>query len=435
MKCRAIFHEGVSYLVNSPVISQIETTSSVYEDKHTLKENLSTILKRYSFTPNFLPSYLRHRAIGYLVALLLPFLMYGTLQFVPGLHFVESFIILAIILISLGWGLLPGLVALFTGIALLVATFQLNTSTPLDNIEDISSAVLFTIICLILSFLTSRVQRERLAASQAQREAEEARKLMDDFIGVAAHELRSPLATAKTSIQFSQRILKRYEEGMQSHVPPAEMEQIFHPLQKNLERAKRQLDLQNRLVQDLLDASRIQANRLELRMKQCNLLEIVRDCVDAQRALNPDRSLALHTSIPGEVLVEVDVDRVSQVITNYLTNALKYSQVDKPVVAEVVREVACARVAVHDQGPGLTAEQQKHVWERFYRVPGVHVQNGSGAGLGLGLCICHTLIERMNGQVGLESTPGQGSTFWFTLPLAQHSAELLKTRQEKITHK
>jgi signal transduction histidine kinase len=257
---------------------------------------------------------------------------------------------------------------------------------------------------------------------------------MDDFIGVAAHELRTPLTIAKASIQLSQRTLKQNVEALQSQVSQAETEQILHPLQKNLERAKRQLDLQNRLVQDLLDASRIQADRLELRMKQCDLPEIVRDCVDAQRTLNPGRSLVLHASIPGEVLVEVDVDRVSQVITNYLTNALKYSQVDKPVVAEVVREVACARVAVHDHGPSLTAEQQKHVWERFYRVPGVHVQNGSGVGLGLGLYICHTLIERMNGQVGLESTPGQGSTFWFTLPLAQHSAELLKTSQERITH-
>lgn len=415
-------------------MGQIETTSSVYEDKHILKENLSAFLKRNSFTPNFLPSYLRYRAIGYLLALLLPFLMYGTLQFVPGLRFVESSIILAIILISLGWGLLPGLVALFTGIALLVATLPPKKSLLLEKIEDVYSAILFTIICLSLSLLTSQVQRARFAASQAQREAEEAKNMVDDFIGVAAHELRSPLATAKVSIQLSQRMLKQSVERLQSQVSQAETEQIFHPLQKNLERAKHQLDLQNRLVQDLLDASRIQANRLALRMEQCDLLEIVRDCVDAQRTLNPNRSLALHASIPGEVLVEVDVDRVAQVITNYLTNALKYSQVDKPVVVEVVREVARVRVAVHDQGPGLTAEQQKHIWERFYRVPGVHVRSGSGVGLGLGLYICRTLIERMDGQVGLESTPGQGSTFWFTLPLAQHEVELLKTRQERITH-
>jgi signal transduction histidine kinase len=290
-------------------------------------------------------------------------------------------------------------------------------SLLLEKIEDVYSAILFTIICLSLSLLTSQVQRARFAASQAQHEAEEAKNMMDDFIGVAAHELRTPLATAKVSIQLSQRILKQNVEGLQSQVSQAETEQIFHPLQKNLERAKRQLDLQNRLVQDLLDASLIQANRLALRKEQCDVLEIVRDCVDAQRTLNPNRSLALHTSISGEVLVEVDVDRVAQVITNYLTNALKYSQVDKPVVVEVVREVAHVRVAVHDQGPGLTAEQQKHIWERFYRVPGVYVCSGTGVGLGLGLYICRTLIERMDGQVGLESTPGQGSTFWFTLPL------------------
>src|SRR5258708_20445901 len=177
MKSRAIFHEGIRYLMNRPVMGQIETTSSVYEDKHTLKENLSAILKRNSFTPNFLPSYLRYRALGYLLALLLPFLMYGTLQFVPGLRFVESSIILAIVLISLGWGLLPGLVALFTGITLLVATLPPKMSLLLYKIEDFFSAILFTIISLSLSLLTSPVQRARFAASQAQREAEEAKKM------------------------------------------------------------------------------------------------------------------------------------------------------------------------------------------------------------------------------------------------------------------
>src|SRR5437868_5025447 len=99
-------------------------------------------------------------------------------------------------------------------------------------------------------------------------------------------------------------MLKQNVEGLQSQASQAKMEQNLQSLQKNLERAKRQLDLQNRLVQDLLDASRIQANRLELHMKQRDLLEIVHDSVEAQHSLNPERSLVLHASIPGEVLVE-----------------------------------------------------------------------------------------------------------------------------------
>jgi signal transduction histidine kinase len=80
-----------------------------------------------------------------------------------------------------------------------------------------------------------------------------------------------------------------------------------------------------------------------------------------------------------------------------------------------------AFVDVHDQGPGLTPKQQAVVWERFRRVDGTEQQSGSGAGLGLGLYICRTIIERHGGEVGLESTPGRGSTFWVRLPLARVS--------------
>ena len=77
-----------------------------------------------------------------------------------------------------------------------------------------------------------------------------------------------------------------------------------------------------------------------------------------------------------------------------------------------------ARVSVRDEGPGLSPEQQERIWERFYRVPDISVQTGSGVGLGLGLHICQKIIERHEGQVGVESATGQGATFWFTLPLA-----------------
>ena len=78
---------------------------------------------------------------------------------------------------------------------------------------------------------------------------------------------------------------------------------------------------------------------------------------------------------------------------------------------------------VNDKGSGLPHEELQHIWERFYRAQGIEVQSGSGIGLGLGLYICRTIIERHGGQVGVESTPGQGSTFWFTLPLANEQNE------------
>ncbi|MGZ3639557.1 MAG: ATP-binding protein, partial [Ktedonobacterales bacterium] len=83
---------------------------------------------------------------------------------------------------------------------------------------------------------------------------------------------------------------------------------------------------------------------------------------------------------------------------------------------------AIAHVAVRDRGPGLTAEQREHLWERFHRVSGIEVQSGSGVGLGLGLHLSKTIVERHGGEVGVESAVGEGSTFWFTLPLAERSS-------------
>jgi signal transduction histidine kinase len=129
--------------------------------------------------------------------------------------------------------------------------------------------------------------------------------------------------------------------------------------------------------------------------------------------------------LPAESTVSItaDPERISQVITNYLTNALKYSSKDRPVHVRLQLEDNSARVSVQDHGVGLSPEEQKHVWERFYRSEDVEVLSNSTQssmmGLGLGLYICKTIIEQHHGNVGLESTPHVGSTFWFTLPLIQ----------------
>ena len=104
-------------------------------------------------------------------------------------------------------------------------------------------------------------------------------------------------------------------------------------------------------------------------------------------------------------------------IVNFLTNANKYSKLGSPITIELQASASHVRVAVRDTGIGIPAEDVPHVFERFYRVLTNNVQTGSGVGLGLGLYICRTIIEMHQGEIGVDSRVGQGSTFWFNVPL------------------
>src|SRR5262249_23003476 len=168
-------------------------------------------------------------------------------------------------------------------------------------------------------------------------------------------------------------------------------------------------------------AARVRAGKLTVHVAPCDLAMSVRDAVVAQQLAWPERIISL--DVPdAPVSVEADAHRIEQVVTNYVTNALKYSGASAPVAVSLRRTGRASRVAVRDEGPGLTSEQQLHIWERFHRVPGVKQRSGGDTGLGLGLYISRTIIELHGGQVGVESVAGHGATFWFTLPLASAPA-------------
>ena len=264
------------------------------------------------------------------------------------------------------------------------------------------------------------LEREYFLTRQAEARRREAELRMEEFLGIVGHELRTPLTSIKASVQLARRNLKRVKQ--QEAALPASVPPLINTIGSLLERTERQVGMQNRLVNDLLDTSRIQSGHLELNLQAHDITMLMQQVIEDYRTLNPDCTIYVETPDQAKLLVIADEDRLRQVIANYVSNALKYSEADKPVTVRVERmpDGLQACVAVSDEGPGISEEQQQHLWERFYRVPGIEIKRGSGVGLGLGLHISRTLIECQGGQVGVQSQPGQGSTFWFTLPLAEH---------------
>lgn len=269
------------------------------------------------------------------------------------------------------------------------------------------------------------IERQRLLREQAEAEGREvalreAKLRMEEFLGIASHELRTPLTTIKANIQLAMRRLRALLQ--QEQILQLDTSGKLHATFDMLERAERQVGVLNRLVGDMIDISRIQSGKLQVHLRQlpCNLKEIVEDVVREQQKALPGRELLAEFADDEDVLgVYADPDRIAQVLTNYLSNAFKYSTSEKPVRVRVSVSGETVMVEVVDEGPGLSFQDQQRIWECFYQAEGVKVVSGSGVGLGLGLHISKTIIDRHNGQVGVTSETGKGSTFWFTLPLVK----------------
>lgn len=304
-----------------------------------------------------------------------------------------------------------------------------DQKTSADGVTRSAMTIFFVMLAgnlLLLALALALVRRtlalrEEVVREQTERQVrvlQETTKRMDDYIGIASHELKTPLTSLKGNLQLIARQLRRVVSAEQRGETQAL--DIVEPLLPAVDRTVAATKRLERLTNDLLDLSRIQGGKLLVRPARFDLIALVRDCVEEQRLEHPERSIlvAAEGGI-SEVEVLADADRIRQALTNYLTNALKYSRPGQPVHVATAREgERMARVSVRDEGVGFSMAEQEHIWERFYQAPGSAVQSGSGVGLGLGLYISKTIIELHGGQVGCEGAPGAGATFWFVLPVA-----------------
>lgn len=247
-----------------------------------------------------------------------------------------------------------------------------------------------------LEFAEQLGRRAALAIENARlyQSAQEALQARDEFLSIAAHEIRGPI----TSLHLSVQVLNR------GKVPKEEQAKIF----AIIEREDRRL-LQ--FVDELLDVSRIRAGAFAFDFQEVDLGELVRNVTDR---MSPDVARAgssLTINVEGQVRGEWDEFRLEQVVTNLLSNAIKFG-LGKPIVISVSARDGRAIIAVKDQGIGIVSERQGRIWRPFER--GVPVRHYGG--LGLGLYIVKTIAEGMGGCVSVESAPGAGSTFTVELP-------------------
>ncbi len=220
----------------------------------------------------------------------------------------------------------------------------------------------------------------------------------DSFIGIASHELRNPLTTLKLQATLLRRHLDR------QNLPEAG---------QALDKMENQINTITRLVEELLDVSKIQAGRLEYLQEPVDLDALLREIAETMEQTNPQHHIRIHGSLP--TLLSGDRDRLGQVFINLLSNAIKYSPNADTVELDLSSSSQVATIRVRDYGPGIPREQREKIFERFYRVN--TPQQRSTRGLGMGLYIVAEIVKHHGGTISVESTPGQGSTFQVTLPL------------------
>jgi PAS domain S-box-containing protein len=228
----------------------------------------------------------------------------------------------------------------------------------------------------------------------------ELEKRKDEFISMASHELKTPITSLKAYAQLLQKHLKELDPESQLSSYAMKMEG--------------QIDRLTKLIQDLLDLSKIQAGKLEYNMEKIQIQTLVEEIVDNVQQTISTHKIILEGKVKG--YLKGDRDRISQVIINLLTNAVKYSPGKDKIKLIVQKDKKHLHIKVQDFGIGISKINQKRIFDRFFQVN--DNDNSSFSGLGIGLHLSYEIAKRHRGSISVESAKGKGSIFDFQLPIS-----------------
>ncbi len=277
--------------------------------------------------------------------------------------------------------------------------------------KQIIQAIVFLVETLFLSGLISgfqHLQAENFIGATALEKSNQEMKMQkkehEDFVHMAAHELKTPVTVLKAYIQLFQAKLskdQRKEELVLAEKMDAQLDKLIN------------------LISDLLDAARISSGSLSCVMNDFRINSCIRDSAEAIKAANPNCKIECELD-RMDPTIKGDRDRIDQVLVNLVGNAIKYSSNEKYVKIVSELDTDSVVIKVIDKGIGIPLERQKYVFERFYRAN--DPATGTLPGLGLGLFISAEIIKKHHGTIGLESEEGKGSVFWFSLPVEPYPA-------------
>ena len=241
----------------------------------------------------------------------------------------------------------------------------------------------------------STEQAAQQETAQLYQQLKELNARKDEFIGLASHELKTPLASINGYLQIlSKRITDDRDKAF-------------------LLKTQQQLNKLSNLVNDLLDVSKIEAGKLHFANEEFDIIGVLQDVIELiAHANNNEYIITLHSPVPT-CKISGDASRIEQVVINLLTNAIRYSPDSRQIDIYLIPENENIKVGVRDYGIGIAPEKLNHIFSRYYRV---NDKNSNASGLGIGLYLCYEIITRHQGYIWADSELNVGSTFWFTIP-------------------